>query len=525
MAALPPFKPNLERMVNKPVDRLLGPDQKLVNETREPLPILRVDTAPNILHCSYEGLQATLVMWADERPSLPGRPGDAPYLDLQDKMHRLNIANVVQPSCPPTLRLALDTMFGGGAWGRYDTLQRKHFQGDKREAELAAQAERQAAADTATAEAAIKRETSRCEGQLAPAVKQGRYSAEDAAAYCAAHAQVAGIESRVGRNSDLFQRTVDEQIMPKLRPLVESAQSSARQLPAKDRAAYERWQNGSTALAMDIMMRLLDWWSVHAYTIASKASLLDHMTEVDTTAGMPYNPVAGRPVADLYKDLVATQARLVQHHGMFEPVWHRRILSDLRALPAEPTMASPGKPAPTARESRPIGGGLVFLTPGQYAAASFGRSMGQAFGSLAAIFVEVAKARERAKELTARIERTSRAFWTCEARRCSDGGRLMGEYVLALTEADINDSMELDGIGVRTPHTDPRDSRQWAQGIAGCGRLWRTVEDAAKKIDAQGHKGVAGLERLLATPAYADYAACRDQAEYLARPRFILSGE
>lgn len=360
---------------------------------------------------------------------------------------------------------------------------------------------------------------------------QAQSAAADAALAATLDREIAALESpeRGPEMLDRFTRAMAETIRPGIETLARSAHVQAQSIPKTEagRAAFEAWDRGVGGAALSAVRRvsaLLQRNADRKRTLGGDRTdfVRDRNAarwEAAREASAYLGPIAG--------DLYALYRAQLDARGVFAPELQRQMLAALKVEPAETQAWRRRLEVPTA--SRRSDDGPDLMTLDEMAAAEFGRAMGQAAGGFIAAAVQLKVARD---ELDHRIRSTRTAFWSCLDSRCADAPARYLAYSKALRDKDIYylvkpavmgqagggmlsfvDEMISESLGAVDGGPD-RKGCSAARGAASH-EIWQQLDQwPGSRAESE-----ALVARYLLSPPYLAWQRCRDQMEFIERPR------
>lgn len=485
------------------------------------------------LYCQYGGMSGHgprhLNFWHQQRQPLPvpADPVAAQRNAIARELGSLAVVDRALDACPPTWGEALETAFGPQVWDQVAANKSAYdakLVADKANHE-AQVAERQRKWDDG-----VLRAAQRCKDERAHRAKQQPAGVAPALLAdaerdlaCAIHAEVQVMEANIGGDGGKFVEVVRERIADRLTRLVAAAHAAKPAVKSATWKDFDRWERGVGGEAMLAMDGVTGWWN---------RVITREMATGNADAGIyrVNNPAATLGLIEPHRKLYAAHDELVNKLGMLEPVWSQRATTGLNTIRLEQETASEVArgaatpvPLPTNTMRR-----TVYLTPGQYVAAQIGADAGQAVGYVLRAYAEAMDARAR---LEADVRSSRTTFWRCYAQRCDDRGRSYADYLDALLRKDIAlVGPEIARAGL--------ERRGWGKVLAG-GRalvgvgeidggahpecenlLSRATEPASRAaIKSPLVDDNALIVQVLNSDAYTEYQICRDQMEFLRRPR------
>lgn len=486
------------------------------------------------LHCQYDGMLGRgprhLSFWHQQRQPLPVIPTDpvaAQRNAIARELDSLAVVDRALEACPATWGEALETAFGPQVWDQVAANKTAYdAQVAAAQAAHAAQlAERQRKWDEG-----VLRATQRCKDehaqrgkQLPAGVAPALLADAERDLACAVHAEIQVMEANIGGDGGKFVQVVRERIADRLTRLVAAAHAAKPALKSATWKDFDRWERGVGGEAMLAMDGVTGWWN---------RVITREMATGNEDAGIyrVNNPAATLGLIEPHRKLFAAHDELVSKVGMLEPAWLQRATKGLNTIRLEQDAAAEaarGAPAPVPLPTTTVRR-TVYLTPGQYVAAQIGASAGQAAGYALRAYAQAMEDRARLED---DVHSSRAAFWRCYAQRCDDRGRSYADYLDALLRKDIAlVGPEIARAGLQ--------SRGWGKILAG-GRALAGVGE----IDGGAHPECESLLSRATGPAvraaikspqvddnalivqvlnsdtYAEYQLCRDQMEFLRRPR------
>ncbi len=477
------------------------------------------------LRCTYGSEARSVMFWQGERSLVPGLAPTRDTNNMSDGDTFIRIAaeqrmvDVGVDACPASWGAALEVVHGPKAWqqvAKNRTAYEAEIAADAQREERRRQREEQWQQQMAVIE---NREAAACAKTMPALTAKGALlTEEDIQLTCQVRVGLAVLEARRGYSGDVYVQIVNSRIITPLRELVGRALATSKRLHSSKPSwnEFDRWDRGVGGQAMDALIRLYDWASINnAAQERSKSLLQDIQDRSSNSSG--YNPVGATPeVMAMYKQMLQSYQTLVQQAGMLDPAWHRQALLSMAQTYHPPGGSAPARPATPSTVTTFSTSRTVFMTPGQYMAASIGQDIGQALGAIIQLVKMAEEARAKAISAAHGLANHRHAFWTCYAERCGDSGMAFGSYMDAMARAEFHELILSPGFPMEN-----RDSVNNAKGFLGCNPAWAALAAQVKAANAQKLDDADIVKRVMASKDYEAHLACRDQAEFIARyPRF-----